>query len=156
MDVAIKQMPAYRVGTIRHTGPYNQIPAAFARLGAIAGPAGLFQHPGAAMLAIYHDDPESTPPDQLRSDAGISIPGGVPVPAGLVEQHLPAGEYACTLHVGPYEGLGDTWLRLLGEWLPASGRRMGAGPSYELYLNNPMQVAKEDLRTELYIHLLGD
>jgi DNA gyrase inhibitor GyrI len=41
----------------------------------------------------------------------------------------------------------------MGEGLPASGRRVGTGPSFEVYLNNPMEVAKEELRTELYVHL---
>ena len=155
MDVSIKRMPGYRLATVRHVGPYNQIAASFGRLGAIAEPAGLLRHPGAAMLAIYHDDPNSTPADQLRSDAAISVPEGVAMPAGLVEQRLPAGSYACTLHLGPYEALGEIWSWLLKEWLPASGRRMEGGLSYGLYLNDPSRVSKPDLRTELYIHLSG-
>ena len=66
-------MPELRVGTVRHVGPYNQIPNAFGRLGSIAGPAGLVQRPEAAMIAISYDDPDSTPQDQLRSDAGIVV-----------------------------------------------------------------------------------
>jgi AraC family transcriptional regulator len=152
MQVEIKQMPEFRVATVRHTGPYNQIPVAFERLGAVAGPAGLFQT-GATVLAIYHDDPETTPQDELRSDAAVVIAADVPLPEGLVEQHLAAGRYACALHVGPYEKLGDAWARFMGEWLPASGHRVGSGASYEIYLNDPAKVAKDDLRTEMYIAL---
>ena len=43
MDVDIKDMPKLRVATVRHVGPYNQIPKAFEHLGAVAGPAGLVQ-----------------------------------------------------------------------------------------------------------------
>jgi AraC family transcriptional regulator len=150
MQVEIKTMPEIRVGAVHHTGPYNQIPTAFEQLGAIAGPAGLFGRPGAAMIAIYHDDPESTPPEQLRSEAAVAVPDDVALPAGLAEERLPAGRYACTLHVGPYERLGDVWARFLGEWVPASGHHLGAGASYERYLNNPTNTRKEDLRTELY------
>jgi len=152
MDVEIKEMPELRVGTVRHVGPYNQIPQAFERLGAIAGPAGLL---GAAntMMAIYHDDPETTPQDQLRSDAALVVPEGVRLPEPLVEQHIAAGRYARTVHVGPYEQLGDVWARFLGEWVPASGNRIGDGVSYEIYTNTPGQVPKEELRTELYVPL---
>jgi AraC family transcriptional regulator len=150
MQVEIKNMPEIRVGAVPHTGPYNQIPTAFARLGAIAGPAGLFARPGAAMIAVYHDDPESTPPEQLRSEAAIAVPDETALPAGLSELRLPAGRYACTLHIGPYERLGDMWARFLGEWVPASGHRLRAGASYERYLNNPSNTRKEDLKTELY------
>ena len=47
MEVDIRNMPELRVGTVRHVGPYNQIPNAFERLGALAGPAGLLQKEGA-------------------------------------------------------------------------------------------------------------
>jgi AraC family transcriptional regulator len=151
MDVAIKQMPELRVGAVRHVGPYNQIPEAFERLTGIAGPLGLFQRPGAAMLAIYHDDPDSTPQEQLRSDAAIVVAEDVKLPRELVEQRIPAGRYACTLHVGRYEKLGDAWARFMGEWLPASGYRLGDGVSFEIYLNTPMTVPKHELKTELYL-----
>lgn len=149
MQVDIRDLPERRLATVRHLGAYNQIYTAFGRLGAVAGPAGLFREPGAAMVALYHDDPETTPPDQLRSDAGLVVGHTAAIPTGLVEQRLPAGRYACTVHVGPYERLGDVWLRFLGEWLPASGHRLGSGPSFELYLNDPTTTPKSELRTEL-------
>ncbi len=151
MDVEIRQMPELRVGTVPHVGPYNQIPEAFGRLGAIAGPAGLFAQPDAAMIAIYHDDPDAVPQDQLKSEAAIAVPEEVPLPDGLVEQRLPGGRYARAVHVGPYEKLGDAWARFMGEWLPASGHRMGDGVSYEVYRNDPTKVPKQELRTEMYI-----
>ena len=76
MEVEIKEMPELRVGAVRHVGPYNQIPQAFERLGSIVGPTGLAGRPETAMVAIYYDDPDSTPPPELRSDAGITVPDG--------------------------------------------------------------------------------
>ena len=151
MTVEIKQMPEWRVATVRHVGPYNQIAAAFGRLQELAGPAGLFTKPGATMIGIYYDNPESTKPDQLRSDAGLVVPEDAVVPAGLIEQRTAAGRYATTTHIGPYEALGDAWARFFGEWLPASGHRIGPGASYEIYRNDPTKVPKDQLRTDLYI-----
>ncbi len=153
MAVEIKEMPELRIATVRHVGPYNQIPDAFGRLQALAGPAGLFARPGATMVGIYYDDPESTDPDQLRSDAGLVVPEDVKLPAGFDEQRMPAGRYATTTHVGPYETLGDTWARFFGEWLPASGHRIGPAVSYEIYRNDPTKVPKDQLRTDLYISI---
>lgn len=155
MHVDIRTMPALRLATVRHVGPYNQIPTAFARLGQTLGTvAGDLMRSGSSMIAIYHDDPEAVPIDRLRSDACVSLPEGAGIPEGLVEASLPAGDYACTVHVGPYEHLGDAWARFMGEWLPGSGRRLvDAGVCYERYLNNPTQVAPEDLKTELYVPL---
>ena len=151
MQVEIKEKPELRAAAVRHVGPYNQIGEAFGRLDAIVRPAGLLK-PDTQMIAIYHDDPESTPADQLRSDAAITVSSGDAVPKGLSEQRVPAGRYACTTYVGPYEKLGDAWARFMGEWLPASGHRIGDGVSYEVYLNNPMnEPDKRKLKTQMCI-----
>lgn len=150
MKVEIVDQPAMRIATIRHLGPYNQIPAAFGRLCEIAGPAGLFQE-GAYVLAVYHDDPETTPPAELQSDAAIVLVGDTPCPDGLIEQSIPGGRYARYSHLGPYEQLGDVWARFMGEWLPNSGYRMGEGTTYEIYMNDPSRVAAEEIQTDLFI-----
>jgi len=152
MNVEKKQLPAMRVATLRHIGAYHRISEAFGRLGEIAGRAGLFNGKP-IMLALYYDDPETTPEAELRSDAAVVIGEDAKIPAGLAEQRIPAGRYACTTHIGPYEQLGDAWSRFMGRWLPQSGERMGEGVSFEIYVNNPMDVPKEQLRTELYIPL---
>jgi AraC family transcriptional regulator len=150
MNVEIKHVDEQRVAAVRHRGPYNQINEAFEKLGNVAGPAGLFNDPAVQMVGLYYDDPETTPAEQLRSDAGLVVSRSTKIPSGLAEQRIPAGDYAVTLHVGPYEALPDVWARFMGEWLPASGYRVADdGLSYELYLNDPSQVPKEQLRTEL-------
>jgi AraC family transcriptional regulator len=154
MELEIKQMPAMRLGTVRHIGPYTDVSHAFERLGAVAGPAGLFQRPGAAMLAIYHDDPQTTPAERLRADAAVVVSEGEVLPPELGEERLAAGRYAYVVHIGPYEELGNTWARFTEEWLPASEHQVGPGPSYEIYRNTPGEVPQSDLRTEMYIPVL--
>ena len=151
MTVEIKEMPALRAATVRHVGPYEQIPQAFERLSAIAGAAGLFGRPGVGMMGLYHNDPDTTPPDKLVSDAALALPEDLAIPSGLTEARVPAGRYACTLFVGPYEQLGEAWAKLKHAWLPASGHSGRAGISYERYLNTPGEVPKEQLKTELYM-----
>ena len=98
MQVEITEMPELRVASIHHVGPYNQVSKAFERLGSLAGPAGLFAQPGAAMIGIDYDDPETTPHDQLRADAGVVVPASAALAAGLTEQRLPPGRYAKVVH----------------------------------------------------------
>ena len=152
MNVEIKRLPAMRVAAVRHLGAYHRISEAFARLGELAGRAGLI-HGKPRMLALYYDDPELTPEAELRSDAAVVVPDHAALPPGLDEHRLPAGRYACTLHLGSYEQLGDTWSRFMGQWLPRSGERVGEGTSFEIYVNNPSEVPREQLRTELHIPL---
>ena len=151
MNVTLETMPELRVAAVHHVGPYNRISDAFQRLDEIVRPSGLLREGSTLMLAIYHDDPETTPAAELQADAGITVPEGVPIPEGLVEKRLPAGRYARTTHAGPYTTLGDTWSRFMGQWLPASQERVGSGSSYEVYRNTPMNAAPADLRTDLYL-----
>ena len=149
MNVQIVNQPDLRIAGIRHIGPYNEIGREFGRLG------GLLKGPppaGSQMIALFHDDPAVTPPDKLRADAALTLPASTPAPSGLIEQHVPAGRYAKAIHRGGYEGLPATWNALKSEWLPKSGHKMG-GPSYEVYVNNPMTAAKDDLLTEIYLRL---
>jgi len=150
MNVEIIELPEMRVATVSHRGAYNQISEAFARLGELAGRAGLFG-PDSAMIGIYHDDPRTTPEAELRSEAALVISPEAVLPAGLNEQRIPAGRYARTTHVGPYEELADLWPRFMGDWLPKSGYRVRGGASFEIYRNMPGLVPKEKLITELYI-----
>jgi AraC family transcriptional regulator len=74
------------------------------------------------------------------------------VPAGLSEQRLPAGRYACAEYRGPYGGLSNAWAELK-RWVRANDLR-AAGGSYELYFNDPMNTAPADLKTGLYLQLV--
>lgn len=152
MNVSIEARPELRVATLRHVGPYHRISETFARLGELAGRAGLLDE-RPIMLAIYHDDPEVTPEAELRSDAAVVISSDAQLPDGLTEQRVPGGRYAHTTHLGPYTQLGDTWARFMGQWLPQSGERLGDGVPYEIYVNNPTEVRPEALHTDLYLPL---
>ena len=152
MHADIIDQPALRVAVVRHRGPYHRIGEAFSKLGEIAGPAGLFG-PNAKMIGVYYDDPQKTPAADLRSDAGVTVSETAKIPPELMEIRIPAARMARATHIGGYEGLGESWARLTGEWLEQSGQRLGNGVSYEIYLNTPMDTPKEKLRTELYIPL---
>lgn len=56
-------------------------------------------------------------------------------------------------HVGPYDGLGDTWAWLMGEWLPRSGNRVGDGMSYEVHRSTPTNAKPPELLTDIYVPL---
>jgi AraC family transcriptional regulator len=150
MALDIRTLSRKRLAAIRHVGPYDQIGPVFRELGKIAGPAGLFGFPGAIMVGVYHDDPRTTPRDQLRSAAGLVIPGSVAIPPGLVEEHIEPGTFAVHTHIGSYAGLPDAWHRAITA-VAESGRTLRSAASYELYLNDPTQVAEPELKTEIYL-----
>jgi len=152
VHIEIEQLPALRVGAVRHVGPYTQVGKAFERLGALAGPAGLFQMPDAVMLGIYHDDPQTTPNEQLRADAAVVVKEGTRLPDGLTERVIPAGRYARATHVGAYDGLPRAWAEF-GASLGSGGYSVGSGPGLEIYRNDMARTPQDELRTDLYMPL---
>lgn len=150
MKSSIVVQPQLRAATIRHNGPYPEIGKAFAQLGpALQGTN--IGNPSAELVAIYHDDPNTTPAAQLRSDAGIVVDESAEIPSALTEKVLAGGRYLHTRHLGPYEGLAGAWEYLRRNAMQEHNAQRRDGPPYEIYPNNPMNAAAADLITDIYI-----
>lgn len=154
LEVVFEYLPERRVAAISHVGPYPTLYLAFERLARVPATSGLWQLPGAALVGLFHDDTESTPNDELRSDAGIIVPEDAVIPAPLIELRLPGGRYARTTHFGAHERLSDAWPRFMGQWLPYSGERIAPGPMYEVFRNLRRSTPVDQLRTDLYLPVL--
>jgi len=84
----------------RHVGPYEDVPESifdelerWATRRRLRGPR--------IWMGIGHDAPIATPPDKLRFDAALVVPGPFD-PNGLIGyQLLPGGTHAVTTHAGP-------------------------------------------------------
>ncbi len=152
MNVRIETMGPMRVAFMRHVGPYRDVGDTWEKLFAWAGPRGLLG-PKLRYLGICHDDPEVTPEDKIRYDACLVVDESFEPEGDVGVQNIPEGQYAVTTHEGPYEQLGDTYARLCGQWLSASGRELAPSPPFEIYLNSPENTAGEDLLTDIYLPL---
>ncbi len=135
--VEVKELPELLVAYVRHIGAFPQIGQAFDRLMRWAGPRGLLRFPETKSLAVYHDSPEVTETDKLRSDACITVPEGTQVEGEVGLLRIPGGRFA----VGHFEisadQFGKAWDALMGEWFPSSGWQPDDRMCYELYLNDP-------------------
>ena len=152
LDAHVESIGGMRVVFLRHVGPYDTVGSTWMRLVNWAWPKGLLG-PATAFIGICHDDPEITEPDKLRYDAAIAVPPQVEPQGEIGVRDLQAGDYGVAIHRGPYHRLGDTYARLCGEWLPASGRELCSAPSLEIYLNSPQNTAPEDLLTKVCLPL---
>lgn len=139
-----------RVAALRHIGPYWQIGPCFDRLMHWAEQ----NHVNAVgpCLAIYHDDPATTPEAELRSDACLQVaPDFTTDDSQITVIDIPGGRYAVALHVGEYSGLAATWKRFMDEWFPASGFELDESrPCFEVYVDDCAVTPADELRTEIF------
>jgi AraC family transcriptional regulator len=135
--VEVKEAPALTVAYVRHIGAFQSIGPAFEKLMKWAGPRGLLRFPETKVLGVYHDSPEITDTDKLRSDACITVPPNTVVEGEIGKMTVPGGLFAVAYaEIAPTE-FGEAWNALMRDWLPESGYQPDDRMCYELYLNEP-------------------
>ena len=152
--VSIRSEAPIRLAALPHKGAYFDISRAFQKLSAVMASRDLFPSAG-RMIAVFYDDPQSVAEPDLRSHAGFEIRGQADLSAPLEEVTLAGGRQAVLTYKGPYAGLPAAYDELFGLWLPQSGEEPADAPSFEVYLNTPMDTATEELITELHLPLKG-
>jgi AraC family transcriptional regulator len=152
MRVTITRMKPLRVAFMRHVGPYSKVGATWDQLLPQLGKDGWIGG-DALFLGICHDDPDVTAPDRIRYDACVTVGADFQPIGDIGVQVVAGGDYAVTIHFGPYTKLGDSYAKLLGQWLPRSGRELRSRPCFETYLNDPNSTDPADLLTDLYAPL---
>ncbi|MCO6186362.1 GyrI-like domain-containing protein [Rhizobium sp. L1K21] len=154
-DVAFKKSGDIRLAGIAHQGDYMEVGKAFETLLGLVYSQNRFQ-PGMQMAGMYFDDPDIVPVDKLRSMACLTVPESFEVTAPLQETRLTAGLYAILTHKGPYADMPKAYRWFFGDWLATSEKELADKPSFELYLNNPREVAPSELLTEIWMPLEGE
>lgn len=149
-EPTIKEIPPLRVLSRRERGVYQEtIPGLIGELFTYVCPAEGRQ-PAAKMagpiMFICHDEEYR----ETDADIEVAIPitGSVSLDGTGVEVvTLPGGRFVSVLHTGPYPGISKAYERLFAYM--GEHRFAPAGPSRELYLNDPGEVPEEELLTEV-------
>jgi AraC family transcriptional regulator len=153
IDVWIDSLPIRRLLAVEHRGDYMGVGAAFEKVFTTAAMRGLLR-PDTVSLGIFYNDPSTTPVDQLRSHACVTVPETLTVaPDGCELLTLDGGEFAIGIHRGPYQRLHESYSWLFGQWLPSSGREPADRPCHEIYVNNPRETPPEQLVTHICLPL---
>jgi AraC family transcriptional regulator len=152
MNITIKTIQPIRVAALRHLGPYSEVGTTWERLVHQLEQSG-FTSWDTRYIGISYDDPDQTPPTQIRYDACVEVDESFAARGDLTIQTIPGGEHAVAVHRGPYRRIGDSYATLMGCWLPRSGRHLNGLPCFQIGLNDPKNTPPEDLLTEIYLPL---
>ncbi|MFA6671527.1 MAG: MerR family transcriptional regulator [Methanoculleus sp.] len=155
-EPAIKEIPALRVLTRRELGVYQEtIPRLIGELCGCLFPADGRQ-PAAKVtgpiMFICHDEEYR----ETDADIEMAIPivGPINLDGSRIEvQNPPGGRFVSVLYTGPYSGVGKAYERLFA-YMGEHGLAP-AGPSRELYLNDPAEVPEEELLTEVLFPVIA-
>lgn len=135
--VRVEELKPFTVAYVRHIGPYkgdsNLFEGLFNKLFTWAGPRGLINHPETKVMAVYHDNPEITSEELLRTSVCISVPDNTVVDGEIGKMVMHGGKYAmirCEISENEFQ---EAWTWACGEWLPASGYQPDDAPCFELY-----------------------
>lgn len=151
LECRYEQRAPHRVLYARRTGKYDVAAAqAWESLLRFAGEYGLL-HTAALRIGVTYDFPEITNEEHTRYDACLSCDVEVPMHDDISTQILGGGEFAVFEHQGPYETLWSTYDAIYSCWLPHEHAVLANAPSYAVYLNDPHDVAPEQLRTQICI-----
>lgn len=152
IEYGFQQREERVVLAVRHQGPYEQCELAWDRLMQWSQSAGVWGHV-LEDLGLAYDDPEVTEAAYLRYDACLAVPPGLPaqyaLPPYVTVRSIAGGRYATALHVGSYNDILDTYIALLGQWLPLRNLDLADEPVLEVYLNSPLDTVPAQLQTEV-------
>lgn len=152
MKVTIQKLKPIRVAFMRHLGPYDHVGQTWDQLLMVLGKEGLLG--GAAQfIGICHDDPAISPLEKIRYDACVTVDESFRAGGEIGVQVIPDGDYAVMTHFGSYQELDQSYAKLLGCWLPQSGRRLRFTPCFEIYFNSPENTDPRDLVTDIHAPL---
>ncbi len=100
-------------------------------------------------LSVYHNSPMEVKEEDLSWEFGFTVGQDVDVKEPLKRVEVKGMKAAVYLLTGPYDGLPGAWEKVI-KWVGEQGYE-AVYPVYDRYLNNPMQVKPEELKTEIIV-----
>ena len=132
-DIDQHELRPQPIISVRERLDQARLPAFFGRaFGELYGHLG--RHgvpPRGEPFTMYH----AFGPDGIDAEVCLPVPTVVPATDRITYRELPAVTVVETLHVGPYDELGQAY-QALDEWIDDHGFE-AAGPVRERYLNEP-------------------
>jgi effector-binding domain-containing protein len=146
---SLKEIKLFSYCCIAHKGPLTDMSVVIGQLMQAMQGQGLFASIQGPMVGVYYNSPDQVKPEELSWEVGFQVGEQASPKAPLEKKAWTYPFVAAAVHTGPYAKAHETILRLM-EWMKAKGYT-AHGPVLERYLNNPMQVKPEELRTEIWI-----
>lgn len=136
--VKVEKRKPITIAYVEHVGPYCSVP--FDKyIEQLYGWAKLKKvRPGFYPMAVYHDDPDTTPAEKCRTDVAIPVGGEPEGDDDVSIRKVPAMTVATISHKGTTEEYKEVY-DLLARWVKENGYDWN-GPPIEVYTRKPKVV----------------
>ena len=133
LDFGTREIPAQTILGIRTTAKMSELSEIMGPLfGEVMGHIQRNgQHPAGMPFAIYY----GMDGGKVDVECGIPVASPIESEGRISAGELPSGMVATVTHMGPYEGLRETWAALT-EWMSSQGL-VPAGAPWEVYVTDP-------------------
>lgn len=140
-SVDVREFEDMFAAYVRYVGPYqgdsDLFERMFNRLFTWAGPRNLLKFPETKVMSVYHDNPDITEEEKLRTSMCITVPENTEVSGDVGLMKIEGGKYAVAhFEIGADE-YGRAWETVYGKWLPESGYQPDDKPCFEIYHGDP-------------------
>lgn len=154
-NVEVRIIEEMKAIYLRHAGSYEELALVFqGMLGKLMNWAmarDLLDSDGIKLFAIYHDNPEFTAKENLKTSICLAVSGHVEVEGEIGEMVIPSGKYAIVHFEIDQSEHTDAWNYIYGEWLPNSGFQPDDGYVFEMYMNDPSKHPEKKHIIDIYL-----
>lgn len=158
-SIDILELNNIKVIYVRYIGSYEKLGNAYPSLIKL-----LFEYADSSklttknskLLAIYHDNPEFTPKDQLRTSICLTVPSDKSVRTNghIGTMMLPSCKYAVGHFYILQNQYGDAWDYMYKEWLTNTEYFARDSYPFEVYLNNSENDPLHKHIVDIYIPIM--
>ena len=147
--VLIKEVKSFRYAFMEFGGSFDKMEKSVQTFMGEFFKQGLV--PGGPFLGIYFNDPSQVKPEELKWNLGFPVNKDAKVGDPLKKTEFKHKTAAVYLHIGPYENMDKAYEKIF-KYVEDNGYKI-VWPLYDKYLNNPMEVKPEELKTEMIVPL---
>lgn len=153
MNPIIQTFENLSVLSVRRTGPYpTSAPAAWKALSEFLISQSVEQE-GMRFFGVYHDNPDITAAENIRSDSCCTASDDVAEAADVTRQVIEGGRYATFEHKGPLRDLEKTFDGIFGSWYPESGEDLADCPCLVELSSIPGSEGDVDRQAKVHVPL---
>jgi len=152
--IDVVALKPFRVVVKRTEGVYGKLDESYRDLFEWMAKRGVLEAIG-GIWGVPHQDRRDTPEANYQFDCCLATSAAPSAGEGVLLDDLGGGHYLRYLHEGSFDRLDDSHDAIFRELVVHPEWQLRAAPLLHEYLNDPDETPEADLRTHIYVPVMG-